>query len=148
MVREQRRGMNKTHIINTFRESCREKWQALSFSPPFLVPSLPWWPSQLWLARYPPRNSLQTSSWSHRRCWLPSLQASLLYCCSLASFLKTPRMEWHKWQQRRETHKNGNKMLHNDKWKAITVMGGAHHWLTREESRPMSLLTIRKICKD
>lgn len=49
MVREQRQGMNKTHIISALHESCRERWQAPSSSPPFLVPHLPQWLSQLWL---------------------------------------------------------------------------------------------------
>lgn len=37
--------------------------------------------------------------------------------------VKTASLQWHKWQKQRKTHKNGDKMLHNDKWKATTVVG-------------------------
>lgn len=136
MVREQRQGMNKTHIISTLHESCRERWQAPSSPPPFLVPPLPQWLSQLWLGV---------------TLWLGILLAIL--CRSLlgdtgdaGSLLRGPlpallpltdipvkiaSLEWHKWQKQRKTHKNGDKMLHNDKWKAINVVGWCTpltHW--------------------
>lgn len=45
--------------------------------------------------------------------------------------VKTAPLEQHKWQKQRKTHKNGDKMLHNDNWKVITVVGWCTpltHW--------------------